>query len=73
MPKKRRVRHGYGTGVTIVKNGRRVYLTGLEFMWAVHAAQGATSELNLTKAQKDAAKAGLKRKKITRRDIARWV
>ena len=68
-----RIKHGYGKGVTITKDGKRVYLTGLEFMWAVHRAQGATSELSLTRQQREAAKAGLKRKKITRRDIARWL
>jgi len=69
----KRVKHGYGTGVTITRKGKRIYLTGLEFMYAVHQAQGALSELTLTKVQKDAAKAGLKRKKITRRDISRWL
>jgi len=69
----KRIGHGYGAGVTITKGRKRVYLTGLEFMYGVHKAQGALSELSLTSAQKTAAKAGLKRKKITRRDLARWL
>jgi len=69
----KRIRHGYGRGVTITKNGKRVYLTGAEFMLAVHAAQGATSELSLTRDEKAVIRASLKRKGITRRDVAPWV
>ena len=59
----KRVKHGYGAGVTITKKGKKVYLTGLEFMYGVHRAQGALDELNLTSKQKKAACDGLKRKK----------
>lgn len=69
----KRVKHGYGSGVTITKKGKRVYLTGLEFMYGVHKCQGALSELNLTRQQRDAAKRGLKHKRITCKDLARWV
>jgi len=68
-----RVRHGYGAGVTINKKGKRVYLTGLEFMYGLHKAQGQLDELTLTAKQRAAARAGLKRKKITRSDFARWL
>ncbi len=69
----KRVKHGYGSGVTISKKGKRVYLTGLEFMYGVHRAEGNLGELNLTAEQKRAARDGLKRKKITRSDLARWL
>lgn len=69
----KRVKHRYGAGVTISKKGKRVYLTGLEFMYGVHKAQGALSELSLTPQQKQAARAGLRRKKITRQDLKPWL
>lgn len=69
----KRAKHGYGKGVTISRKGKRIYLTGLEFMYGVHRAEGALSELNLTAEQKKVARDGLKRKKITRCDLARWL
>jgi len=68
-----KIKHGYGKGVTISKKGRKVYLTGLEFMYGVHRAQGTLSDLSLTPAQKLAARKGLKKKGITSRDLSRWI
>ena len=73
-PKLNKLEEPYGKGTYVKdKNGKRVLLTGSEWMYGLHFTQGLASELELTRGEENKVRENLQIKNITKSSFDPWI